>query len=250
MKYLIFFFLFILLSSCNQKYHNIVLDRVSNLNEATSEDMIKRGTITWNKSNEPEFYFFSGQKINSQEFSTQLQTNTYKQVFFFDDLDNLKVIILEPLDVEDLKLNQKANEKILDVGYMMPNFKAKDINGQLVDLNELKGKVIVLNFWFIKCPPCREEIPELNRLKSDFSNDSIEFISIATDSDNSIKEFLKEHNFNYRHISGKNILKDFNNYSYPTNIVLNAYGEIIYLEIGGRKDIYNQIKQAIEKASR
>ena len=133
---------------------------------------------------------------------------------------------------------------------MMPNFKATDINGQVVELKKLKGKIVVLNFWFIKCPPCRKEIPELNRIISDFSNDSIEFISIATDSDNSIKEFLKEHEFNYRHISGENILKDFNNYSYPTNIVLDTNGEIVYLEIGGREDIYNQIKQGIEKASR
>jgi peroxiredoxin len=223
---------------------------VANLKKASYDDLAKYGKISWNKSNEPEFYLYSGQKINEQEFSKQVQTNIYKQVFFFDDSNNLKIIVLEPLDDDSLKFTKKANEKILDVGYMMPNFKSTDINGEIIELSKMKGKIVVLNFWFIKCPPCRKEIPELNRIVSDFSKENIEFISISTDSENNIKKFLNKYEFNYRHISGENILEDFKVKSYPTNIVLDKNGEIVYLEIGGREDIYDQVRLGIEKASR
>jgi len=61
-------------------------------------------------------------------------------------------------------------------------FQAHDIKGALVDIKSLKGKIVVLNFWFIRCPPCRMERPYLNELVDEYAGDSnIVFIAVSLD---------------------------------------------------------------------
>src|SRR5262249_20333011 len=50
----------------------------------------------------------------------------------------------------------------------VPAFNVTSLDGQKLDLSALKGKVVVLNFWFIDCPPCQAEMPSLNTLVSEF----------------------------------------------------------------------------------
>lgn len=60
----------------------------------------------------------------------------------------------------------------------------KDIKGKLVDLGDLKGKVIFLNFWATWCPPCRAEMPSINKLYTQFKDDkNIIFIFADADGD-------------------------------------------------------------------
>ena len=59
----------------------------------------------------------------------------------------------------------KPNEsKYFTTGKSFGKFKTTDMNGNKINTQDLKGKTIVMNFWFINCPPCRTEIPHLNKL--------------------------------------------------------------------------------------
>ncbi|NMN38453.1 TlpA family protein disulfide reductase [Pedobacter sp. SG918] len=60
----------------------------------------------------------------------------------------------------------------------------KDLKGNVIDLGDLKGKVIFLNFWATWCPPCRAEMPSINKLYAQFKNDKdIVFIFADADGD-------------------------------------------------------------------
>ena len=60
----------------------------------------------------------------------------------------------------------------------------KDVKGNVVDLGDLKGKVIFLNFWATWCPPCRAEMPSINKLYAQFKNDkNVVFIFADADGD-------------------------------------------------------------------
>jgi len=61
--------------------------------------------------------------------------------------------------------------------------KFKDQNGRVVTLNELKGKVVFLNFWATWCPPCLAEMPSINKLYESYkNNDDVVFILLDADS--------------------------------------------------------------------
>ncbi|MGB4812896.1 MAG: TlpA disulfide reductase family protein [Methylophilaceae bacterium] len=64
-----------------------------------------------------------------------------------------------------------------------PFFAAKfpNENGKIQDLNQYKGKVIVLNFWASWCPPCREEMPELSSLYNKYQQKNVVVIGLAVE---------------------------------------------------------------------
>ncbi len=60
-----------------------------------------------------------------------------------------------------------------------PAFTGVDLNGKEWNLEKLQGKIAVINFWFINCAPCKEEMPALNELKAKYADqENIEFIDI------------------------------------------------------------------------
>jgi thiol-disulfide isomerase/thioredoxin len=64
-------------------------------------------------------------------------------------------------------------------------------NGVSQDLNQYKGKIIVLNFWATWCPPCREEMPELSQLHTEYKNKNVVVLGVAIDELALVKEFTK-----------------------------------------------------------
>lgn len=87
------------------------------------------------------------------------------------------------------------------------DFAAVDMNGARVDTAKLRGKVIVLNLWFINCPNCLEEIKLLNALVDEYKdNKDVVFIAPAASRKADLEKFLKKNPFKYRVIPNANML--------------------------------------------
>jgi len=71
----------------------------------------------------------------------------------------------------------------LAVGQPAPRFKARDLEGHLIELSSLRGKVVVLEFWATWCEPCYWEIPHLKRMRAEHQDDDFALIGIALDQD-------------------------------------------------------------------
>jgi thiol-disulfide isomerase/thioredoxin len=132
--------------------------------------------------------------------------------------------------------------------YNFPSF--TDINGVKYDHSSLTKKVIVINYWFIACLPCREEMSELNRLVYRYKdNPSIIFIGIAPDSKEKIKSALKTFQFNYRIIPDSGpYLDSLHLEGFPSHEVIDKTGKVIFActESGERAIMW--LTKAIEQA--
>src|SRR4030042_5208982 len=74
-----------------------------------------------------------------------------------------------------------------------PDFTLKDLNGKTVPLSAFRGKVVLLNFFATWCPPCRAEMPTLNKLYHALKPRGLEVIAVSTHrSINAIKDFLEK----------------------------------------------------------
>jgi thiol-disulfide isomerase/thioredoxin len=117
--------------------------------------------------------------------------------------------------------------------------------------DDFQGKILVLNFFASWCGPCRREIPELNELKNEFANDSVEFISFCTDCDSVyIKNFLAHFPFTYQPVvepDSKKMMETFYITSYPTNIIVSRHGEFILFESGYSNLIVKQMRKELKK---
>jgi peroxiredoxin len=115
-------------------------------------------------------------------------------------------------------------------GTFMPKFDVPDIDAKWVNSEELKGKVIVLNFWFIGCVGCMDEIPKLSAMADKFKdNDDVVFLAIANNTPQDLRGFLRGNKFSYRHIGqGLSLVKLFGFTGYPKNVVVGRDGKIAY----------------------
>lgn len=132
------------------------------------------------------------------------------------------------------KMPKPAESEFFRTGKPFGFFKAADIENKKINLKEEKGKIIVLNFWFINCPPCRMEIPALNQLVETYKgNDRVKFIGIALDAKSDLQEFLKTFPFEYTIVdNGRYFAERYSIRSFPTHIIINQEGKVYFHTTG------------------
>ena len=106
----------------------------------------------------------------------------------------------------------------------------KDINQKLVNLDDFKGKLVILNFWATWCAPCKEEMPSLDDLKSNsnLTNLKILPINIGQEDISKSESFFKELNIKNLDIyfdAPITLAKKFSLRGIPTTILFNKKGE-------------------------
>lgn len=112
------------------------------------------------------------------------------------------------------------------IGKKLPFSELTSINGEKIDLSTFNGKPTLINFWFINCPPCIEELPTLNKLKEKYER-NVNFIAVTFEPKEKVVDFLARKSFNYTHfVNAKNEIDLLNNQAYPLNIYLDKNGII------------------------
>ena len=74
-----------------------------------------------------------------------------------------------------------AERTVVRLGELAPNFQLRDLNGRQVALSDLRGKVVLLNFWATWCGPCRVEMPAMEKLYRTFERKDFEILAVSTD---------------------------------------------------------------------
>jgi peroxiredoxin len=74
-----------------------------------------------------------------------------------------------------------AGRHSIKLGEPAPNFQLLDMQGRLVALSDLRGKVVMVNFWATWCGPCRVEMPAMEALYQAFSRNDFEILAVSTD---------------------------------------------------------------------
>ena len=121
-------------------------------------------------------------------------------------------------------------QKVPQEGMAAPNFDVKTLDGKRITLAGLRGKVVVLNFWFIGCPACRGQEPKLNDLKAKFAGRAdVVFLAMTPDPAPDVRRYLAKEAFHYLHVAdAEALMKPFHFLGYPKNIVISKAGEMVY----------------------
>lgn len=124
------------------------------------------------------------------------------------------------------------------------NFSAAAMDGQTVELDSLKGKVVLIAFWNTRCPICDSEIPKLNRMATSYKGKDVVFLGLTTDNPTRVESFLKMKPFSFNIIpSSFGVLMKYadrdrsGNISmgYPAYFLINQNGEIEMKDSGWDK---------------
>ncbi|MCY1524470.1 Thiol-disulfide oxidoreductase ResA [compost metagenome] len=118
-----------------------------------------------------------------------------------------------------------------------------------LDMKQNPDKVYVLNFWFINCPPCKQEIPELNEMVARYKDrPEVVFIGVALDASYDLKKFLKTNPFNYHIVAdGRFYSEKYGVKSYPTHVIVGKDGLIKFSTIGLAPNTVHWIDKVIKE---
>lgn len=116
------------------------------------------------------------------------------------------------------------------IGKSLPTFNGVTVNNKPFSNIDLKNQVVVINFWFEKCPPCIAEMPELNNFVDKYGKKSVRFIGITHDGPASAKRFQKRNGYQYEIVSlSKDEIRKLNiNHGFPSNVLVGKDGKIVY----------------------
>ena len=121
-------------------------------------------------------------------------------------------------------------QKIPQEGMTAPSFSVRTLDGRTIGPAEVRGKVVVLTFWFIGCAVCRAIKPDLNKLKARFAGrDDVLFLAMTTDPEDATEKYLKKEPFDFlQAANAKAAMTQFVFSGFPKNIVIDRHGKIVY----------------------
>jgi len=195
----------------------------------------------------PDIMLFNEQGKILPVSQMELMTNPdYQPLFYANSKGQIKSVVFKKKSNHPV-LIEKNPEAHYTVGEKALDFIVTDLNGKTIKLSELKGKVVVLNFWFTKCGPCIQEIPTLNALVKEYKDQDVVFLALTFNKKGVVENFLYDTEFNYTIVTNaNNVINMYGVQSYPTSIVINKKGEIVLKEIGYRTNIKTVLSNTIK----
>lgn len=134
------------------------------------------------------------------------------------------------------------------VGDKMPKLKVENLynNPFDVDVNDLDGYVVVVEFWATWCGPCRASIPHINDIHKRFKDDGVVIVSLSDESNSTVGPFVKEMKMKYLVGSGSTSIRDFGVNAIPRAFLVDPNG-IVRWAGHPMAGLDNEIDKAVQK---
>lgn len=145
-------------------------------------------------------------------------------------------------DKEPMQSVQRTSPTdMLLIGLPRPEFEMADLDGKIHSVSEWDGKVLVLNFWAPWCTPCKKELPIFMEMQEKYQDQGLQFLGLAVDTPDSVKQFLTEMPLNFPTLVGEDdamkIASIYGNNigALPYTVIINRSGKIIFTRKGDIK---------------
>ena len=145
--------------------------------------------------------------------------------------ENVKVSLESPQLAAALAKLEKDDESRQNV-----DFTLNDLQGKSWSLKDLRGKVVLVNFWATWCQPCRKEMPDLDALYKRFKDQGFVILGISDEESAKVKELLAEKNVSYPVLldPGRKVNELFRIEGIPKNFVYDRNGKLVAQSIDMR----------------
>lgn len=145
---------------------------------------------------------------------------------------------------------QRIHYDMVEVGDIVPGFEIMSESGKTLNIKDLRGKTVVVNFWNKTCGPCRKELKRVKQELIDV-HESDDFVFLAIGNGESVETAQKfrkttELDFEIYADPSKEVYAKFaENRGHPLNYVINPQGKIVLIEDGYNEEKFTELKNKI-----
>jgi len=203
------------------------------------------------------YYFRPDAFAYENKISTKLPATLKRAASYLKTLPYKKRRVIATKN-KNIKVTPGKKERKLSVykGSPIPEeLNLKDLNNKTVDLSQLKGKVVLVNFWASWCPPCVHEMPSMQRLQNRFFAKGFTILGVnMAEDEKTVRHFLKtkvDVQFPILFDKQGTALKRWGVFAFPTSYVIDKKGKIRYAIFGGvdweKESILNKITHLLNE---
>jgi len=124
------------------------------------------------------------------------------------------------------------------MGLTRPDFSLPDLDGELRQMAEWDGDVVLVNFWATWCPPCRKEMPAFVEVQEEYGSQGVTIVAVAIDEAEAVRDFADTYGINFPVLIGESnamaVARDYGNRfgALPYSVLMDRQGKIRFIQAG------------------
>lgn len=153
-----------------------------------------------------------------------------------------------PPDCEKRRLDRGWDSSLLPRGAEAPDWKLDTVDGKTISLSDLRGKVVVIDFWSTWCVFCKAAMPETQKLHEHYKDKPVQIVGICCwDPKGKPDEYMKKMNFTFDScVKGDKVAEKYLVSGLPTYYVIDQEGKIVFAGAGAAQT--KGVMKAVDKA--
>ncbi len=155
---------------------------------------------------------------------TSPQSNIAQQLAMLVNYEHVKASSDSPKFRSTLAQLEEEDRKRQNANFTLP-----DLSGKTWSLRDLRGKVVIVNFWATWCPPCRKEMPDMEALYQRFGPRGLVILAISDEDRAKVAPFIAERKYSYPILldAGAKVQEEFNVHGIPKTFVYDRQGKLV-----------------------
>jgi len=133
-----------------------------------------------------------------------------------------------------------------------PDFALEDMDGEVHRLSDLRGKVVMVNFWATWCPPCREEMPSMEAIYQALHDQGFQVLAVNQwESPDQVFPYMGQldvyPSFPVLFDRDSSVAEAYGVKGLPTTVLVDPQGRVVYRAVGGRNFNHPEVRRLIER---
>ena len=178
-----------------------------------------------------------------------IQTVSFATARANEELPDSLFVFVPPEDAEQVPtFNRLARRSATFVGEAAQDFSLQDLKGRTFRLRDLRGKIVLLDFWASWCGPCRIDLPHIEALHDEYTRDELVVLGVNGESETPARSFMEQQGYSFPSLvdRGDEVSRLYGAALLPTIVIVDEEGKIAAYLVGLQSE--NDLRLALAKA--